>query len=84
MNWYIYFIKSEKEHWYYVGSTNRLEERVKEHNLGKVYSTKLHRPLELVYSIRFDTEKEARLYERKVKGMRREKEKIIRLIEGRK
>ena len=82
MNWYVYFLKSEKERWYYVGSTNRLEERLKEHNLGKVFSTKLYCPLKLVYFLNFATGKEARNYERKIKDMRREKERIIRLIEN--
>ena len=82
MNWYVYFLKSETKSWYYVGSTNRLEERVKEHNLGKVKSTKLYRPLKLVYSHELATEKEARNYERKIKDMRKEKERIIRIIES--
>ncbi len=79
--WYVYFLKSSGKNWYYVGSTNRLKERTKEHNLGKVHSTKAHRPLDLEYFVNFPTEKEARDYERKVKDMRREKEKIISLIE---
>lgn len=82
MNWYVYFLKSENKSWYYIGSTNRLTDRVKEHNSGKVKSTKLHRPLKLVYSHEFMTEKEARAYERKVKDMRTEKERIIRSIEN--
>ena len=60
-----------------------MEERVKEHSLGKVFSTKSHRPLKLVYQIHFGSEKEARMYEQKVKGMRREKERIIREIDMR-
>ena len=79
-SWYVYFLKSEERKWYYVGSTNRLEERVMEHNEGKVPSTKTHRPLKLVYQIRFYSEQEARMYEQKVKDMRKEKERIIREI----
>jgi len=82
MIWHVYFLKSGDRRWYYVGSTNRLQERLNEHNLGRVTSTKLHRPLKLVYSVSFVTEKEARSYERKVKGMRREKERIISIIEN--
>ena len=81
MDWYVYLLKSEKKRWYYVGSTNRLEERLKEHNSGKVESTKTYKPLKLVFQLRFDSEKDARGYERKIKKMRREKEKIIRDIE---
>jgi len=82
MDWFVYFLKSKKKRWYYVGSTNRLEERIREHNAGKVFSTKLHCPLDLVYFIRFDKEVSARSYERKVKNMRKEKERIIRIIEN--
>lgn len=82
MNWHVYFLKSDSNKWYYVGSTNRLEERVKEHNAGKVISTNHYKPLKLVYSECFSTEKEARDYEKKVKGMRKEKERIIRIIES--
>ncbi len=65
-----------------MGSTNKLQERVKEHNQGKVLSTRPNRPLKLVHQIEFTSEKEARLYERKVKDMRKEKESIIRNIEN--
>lgn len=80
--WYVDFLKSGRARWYYVGSTNRLKERVSEHNLGKVISTKAYIPLNLVHHISFATEKEARDYERKVKDVRREKEGIIKEIEN--
>lgn len=83
MDWHVYFLKSSRDKWYYVGSTNRLEQRVIEHNSGKVNSTKKHIPLNLVHSIIFTNEKEAREYERKVKDMRIEKERIIKEIENR-
>jgi len=69
--------------WYYVGSTNRLEQRLKEHNSGKVSSTKKYVPFEIVYKLVFNDEKSARSYERKLKDCRREKEKIILEVENR-
>jgi putative endonuclease len=80
--WWVYVLRSEKKKWYYVGSTNRLEIRVEEHNRGKVVSTKSYRPLRLVYSQQFDTEIDARQYERKLKDKRIEKEELIRKIEN--
>ena len=80
--WFVYFLKSLGKRWYYVGSTNRIEKRVDEHNNGFVKSTKLYRPLKLVFTRKFESEKEARGYEQKVKKCRREKEKIIREIEN--
>lgn len=80
--WKVYILKSNKGNWYYVGSTNDIERRLKEHNYGKVQSTKNHVPLHLVYSKDFEDEKSAREYEKKVKSKRLLKESIIRSIQG--
>ena len=79
--WYVYLLKSSIKKWYYVGSTNNLKRRIKEHNTRKVISTKYHIPLSLVFYRKFYSESNARCYERKIKGDRREKEKIIKEIE---
>jgi predicted GIY-YIG superfamily endonuclease len=65
-----------------VGSTNRLDKRVAEHNAGKVLSTKAHIPLVLVFNKSFDSEKEARHYEHLLKDKRLEKEALIKQIEN--
>lgn len=44
----------------YIGSTNDLERRVKEHNDGKVFSTKSRIPFELVYYEAYKIEADAR------------------------
>jgi len=80
--WCVYMIKSSQKRWYYVGSTNRLEHRLNEHNKGQVPSTINYRPLKLVYTKEFESEKDARAYERKIKARRIEKETIIRNIEN--
>ena len=80
--WYVYLLKSKSERWYYVGSTNRLQDRFTEHNKGFVKSTKHYRPFDLVFTKKFELEKDARNYERKIKGRRIEKEAIIRKIEN--
>ena len=80
--WYVYILKSSLKRWYYVGSTNRLEARLKEHNGGKVTSTKSYKPLEMIFKIEFATEKEARSYEKLLKDKRIEKERIIKQIES--
>ena len=79
--WHVYILKSDLKRWYYIGSTNRLAERVKEHNADKVESTKALRPLSLVYNEHFDTEVEARKREKQLKSQRIAKEAIIRHIE---
>jgi len=79
--WYVYIIKSEGKKWYYVGSTNRLAERLQEHNKGLVISTKHYLPFNFIFTKEFNLEKNARDYERLLKDKRIEKERIIREFE---
>jgi putative endonuclease len=46
---YVYVLKSLKDLKLYVGHTNDLKKRFKEHNSGKVECTKYRRPLKLLY-----------------------------------
>jgi putative endonuclease len=80
--WYVYILKSSIKKWYYVGSTNRLNQRLKEHNLGKVLSTKAYKPFCIIFKKEFSLESNARSYERFLKDKRVEKEKIINLFES--
>lgn len=63
---YVYIIKSKKDQKCYIGSTIDLRKRMKEHNEGKVFSTKSRRPFTLVYYEAFRSEKDARLREQKL------------------
>lgn len=48
--WYfVYVLRSDKDKNLYTGYTNDLKKRVKEHNEGKVTSTKNRVPLRLIY-----------------------------------
>lgn len=60
---------------FYVGCTNDLEERIKQHNNSRwgAHYTKIRRPVILKYSEEFKTLKEARRREAEIKGWRREK-----------
>jgi len=59
----------------YVGSTNDLQKRLREHNELKsgAHYTKIRRPVVLVYFEKFTTPKQARYREAELKGWRREK-----------
>ncbi|MEO8637421.1 MAG: GIY-YIG nuclease family protein [Candidatus Taylorbacteria bacterium] len=59
----------------YVGCTNNLERRLKQHNYSKrgAHYTKIRRPVKLLYSERFLTLKKARRRELEIQGWRREK-----------
>jgi len=58
--WYVYILKSLNNGHFYTGSTNDLERRLAEHNLGKSQYTRSRRPFELVYQESYNTRAEAR------------------------
>lgn len=49
MFFYTYVLKSKKDGKLYIGSSGDIKTRLKAHNAGQVESTKLRRPLELIY-----------------------------------
>ena len=67
MHW-IYILKSAKDGHIYIGSTSDLKERLKNHNQGRVRSTKSRRPFELVYNEQFCSVTEARKRENFLKS----------------
>jgi putative endonuclease len=46
---YTYVLKSEKDQEIYIGWTDDLDSRIREHNMGNVESTMARTPLVLVY-----------------------------------
>ena len=58
--YYLYILKSLKDGNLYVGTTDNIERRLKEHNSGKSRSTRLRRPLRLTYKELYETLSEAR------------------------
>ena len=59
MFYYVYILKSKKDGRLYIGSTGDLQRRVKEHNSGKVTSTKHRQPLTLLCYEAYRTKQEA-------------------------
>lgn len=47
--WYVYLLQSLKNSSWYIGCTNDLKNRLKEHNCGKSEYTKDHLPWKLLY-----------------------------------
>ncbi|MFH0772660.1 MAG: GIY-YIG nuclease family protein [Candidatus Omnitrophota bacterium] len=45
--WYVYVLRSAKDNFLYIGSTNDLNRRIEEHENGICASTRLHCPFEL-------------------------------------
>jgi putative endonuclease len=65
---YVYILHSQQLQRYYVGSTDSIEKRLKQHNSGKSASTRAGVPWKLVYTETFITRSEAVLRERKIKA----------------
>jgi putative endonuclease len=57
---FVYIIRSELNGWFYVGMSQDVDKRLKEHNSGKARSTKGYRPWALFFFESFDTRIEAR------------------------
>lgn len=64
---FVYILKSKKDGKFYTGSTSDLKRRVKEHNAGKVTSTKHRLPFVLQYYEAMQTEDEAKKREYQLK-----------------
>lgn len=64
---YVYVLGSVKDKELYVGSTNNLKKRLKEHNSGKVPATQPRILLKLVYYETYLAEQDARERESKLK-----------------
>lgn len=68
MKYFVYILKSEKDQKYYIGRTNNLDRRLRQHQEGLVKSTKNRRPLILVYTERLGIKREAERREREIKS----------------
>jgi putative endonuclease len=64
---YMYILKSKIDGDCYIGSTNNLRKRMEMHNSGKVFSTKLRKPLELIYYESYKSGEDARKREHNLK-----------------
>ena len=81
MSFYVYILQCA-DNTYYVGCTNNLEKRLKEHNNAKngAHYTKIRRPVVLKYKEAFSTLKQARGREAEIKRWKRaEKEELFRI-----
>ena len=64
---FVYFLQSVKDKKLYIGYTNDLRNRIKEHNLGFVRSTKLRKPLKLIYYEAYVSKQDAKARENNLK-----------------
>ncbi|AFN75437.1 excinuclease abc c subunit domain protein [Melioribacter roseus P3M-2] len=78
--YYVYILKSEIRERYYIGHTADYEIRLKDHNRGKVRSTKPYVPWKIVYLEEFNSKSEAFKREMQIKSYK-SGEAFRRLIE---
>lgn len=80
-HYYVYLLKCADET-LYVGITTDLVRRVNEHNLAKIGAryTKARRPVELMYSEKFNNRSEALKREYKIKQLSRKDKQALVLI----
>ncbi|MCX6796004.1 MAG: GIY-YIG nuclease family protein [Candidatus Falkowbacteria bacterium] len=77
---YLYIIQSLKDQGYYIGATENLEKRIKEHNSGKTKSIKNRTPFILKYKEVYENKTDARKREIELKkNYQRRKELLINI-----
>jgi len=64
---FVYILKSKKDDNLYLGYTEDLRKRIKEHNLGFVPSTRLRKPFKLVYYESYLSQRDATQREHNLK-----------------
>jgi putative endonuclease len=67
---YVYILQSQLSGRYYIGYSEFPDQRLLQHNAGKVNSTRNHRPWKKVYQESFDSEIQAIRREREIKAMK--------------
>jgi len=77
---YVYILKSSKDQNLYIGSTNNIVKRLKEHNNGLVLSTRNRRPFKLVYFEGYVAEVDARHREKNLKLRARALKQLLNRI----
>jgi putative endonuclease len=72
MSW-VYILRNSKTDRYYIGSTDNLERRLKQHSNGHTRTTRVLETFELVYKEEYMTIPEAREREKKLKSYKSKK-----------
>jgi len=70
---WVYVLSDENNSKYYIGSTNNLSRRIKQHLAGHTRSTRVLKTYNLVYKETFDNIDDARLREKKLKSYKSHK-----------
>jgi len=74
--WYLYILLCDQKT-FYVGMTNDLKNRIYEHKTKQSFFTKKFSDIELVYCEKYETDHEAALREKQIKGWSRTKKQLL-------
>ena len=80
---YVYLLEDNKNE-YYIGQTENLQERLKEHNSGRVKSTRHRIPLQLIGCEIYKTRNEARWREYNLKKSAWQRNKFVKKVKEKK
>ena len=78
--YYVYLLQSDKDGTTYIGYTEDLRKRFKEHNQGKTRSLKNKLPMKLIYYEAYLTKTDARIRELELKNNSQQKEQLLRRV----
>jgi len=78
--YYVYLIKSQKDNTVYIGCTEDLRKRLKEHNHGKTKSIKHKVPYDLIYYEAYKIKTDARKREIELKKSSYKKEQLFKRL----
>jgi putative endonuclease len=76
--YYLYIIESTIKKWHYIGITEDIEKRLKEHNYGKTVSTKPYKPFRVIHTETFPNKTLARKREIHLKKNFKAREEIFK------
>ncbi|MFH1598323.1 MAG: GIY-YIG nuclease family protein [Patescibacteria group bacterium] len=65
--YYVYLLKSANDGKLYIGRTDHLKQRLKDHNKGKVFTTKNKLPVQLVYYESYRNREDSKIREKRIK-----------------
>ena len=80
--YYVYLLQSQRDKKYYIGQTDNIQKRLKEHNKGIVRSTKNRTPFKLIGYEKYKNRNEPRWREYNLKKSAWQRKKFIPKIKG--
>lgn len=79
--YYIYCLKSLVKKWHYIGYTDKLQNRLAQHNNGRARSIKAFKPFELIYYETYLDKTLARKRELELKNNSQQKEILFKRLD---